>query len=142
MTSVVLYYSINTMNYYEILGLTPEATSEEIKRAFRKKALKYHPDVNRSPDATAKFKEMYEAYGVLSNMDSRAEYDFRNSVGSTTRIRNTDKATIGGMINYLEDLFDVIDELKDMDWATYEKEGRQKEKALADYMRKMARDST
>ena len=85
---------------------------------------------------------MYEAYGVLSNMDSRAEYDFRNSVGSTTRIRNTDKATIGGMINYLEDLFDVVDELKDMDWATYEKEGRQKEKALADYMRKMARDHT
>ncbi|MEM2576947.1 MAG: DnaJ domain-containing protein, partial [Candidatus Bathyarchaeia archaeon] len=53
-------------DYYEILGVPRNATKEEIKRAYRKLALKYHPDVNKSPDAEEKFKEISEAYAVLS----------------------------------------------------------------------------
>ena len=51
------------------------ATDEEIKSAFRKLAKKYHPDINKDPDAPAKFKEAQEAYAVLSDKDKRAKYD-------------------------------------------------------------------
>ena len=63
-------------DYYEVLGVSKSATDEEIKKAYRKNALKYHPD--RNPDdkaAEEKFKEAAEAYEVLSNKDKRARYD-------------------------------------------------------------------
>ena len=62
-------------DYYEILGIDRNATDEEIKKAFRKLAFKYHPDHNRGDGATDKFKEINEAYEVLSDLDKRAAYD-------------------------------------------------------------------
>jgi curved DNA-binding protein len=62
-------------DYYATLGLTPTATPEEIKRAYRKLARKYHPDVSREPEAEARFKEVAEAYEVLKDDDKRAAYD-------------------------------------------------------------------
>lgn len=63
-------------DYYEILGLKKNATPEEIKKTYRKLALKYHPDRNSSDgDAEKKFKEINEAYQVLSNSEKRARYD-------------------------------------------------------------------
>ena len=64
-------------NYYEILSVARNATTEEIKRAFRKLAFKYHPDHNRDGGAEEKFKEVNEAYEVLSDPDKRAVYDAR-----------------------------------------------------------------
>jgi DnaJ-class molecular chaperone len=64
-----------TRNYYEILGVDKDATQEQIKKAYRELALKYHPDRNRSPDATQKTQEINEAYAVLINEDSRKMYD-------------------------------------------------------------------
>ncbi|NPA30628.1 MAG: J domain-containing protein [Chloroflexi bacterium] len=63
-------------DYYKVLGLEPDATTDEIKRAYRKLALQYHPD--RNPDnkeAEEKFKEINEAYQVLSDPEKRAKYD-------------------------------------------------------------------
>lgn len=67
--------SITQRDYYEVLGLTRDADQKAIKNAFRSLALKYHPDRNKAPDAEEKFKEIAEAYGILSDPDKRARYD-------------------------------------------------------------------
>ncbi|MGQ9597351.1 MAG: molecular chaperone DnaJ [Thermoproteota archaeon] len=72
-------------DYYDILGVSRNATKEEIKRAYRKLALQYHPDRNKSPDAEDKFKEISEAYAVLSDDQKRAEYDAYGRVGIGSR---------------------------------------------------------
>ena len=69
-------------DYYEILGVGQNAPEEKIKAAFRKLAFKYHPDHNRNDGAEEKFKEINEAYEVLSNPDKRATYDRFGHSGS------------------------------------------------------------
>ena len=61
--------------YYQILGVSRDASEEEIKKAFRQQALKYHPDRNQEPGADEKFKEINEAYQVLSDPEKRKLYD-------------------------------------------------------------------
>jgi molecular chaperone DnaJ len=62
-------------DYYEVLGLDRNASQDDIKRAFRKLAFQYHPDRNKEPDAEEKFKEISEAYAVLSDEQKKAQYD-------------------------------------------------------------------
>jgi molecular chaperone DnaJ len=62
-------------DYYEVLGVSRQDSEEEIRRAFRKKAMEYHPDRNKEPDAEEKFKEINEAYQVLCDSTKRAQYD-------------------------------------------------------------------
>jgi molecular chaperone DnaJ len=62
-------------DYYQTLGVFRDATADDIKRAYRKLAMEYHPDRNASGDAETKFKELSEAYQVLSDPDKRAHYD-------------------------------------------------------------------
>ncbi|KAK1166861.1 hypothetical protein AOXY_G11481 [Acipenser oxyrinchus oxyrinchus] len=74
-------------DYYDILGVPKSASERQIKKAFHKLAMKYHPDKNKSPDAEAKFREIAEAYETLSDEKRRKEYDqfdyqaFTNSEG-------------------------------------------------------------
>lgn len=66
---------MNKKDYYEVLGVSKDASDTEIKSAFRKLAKKYHPDVSKEEDAAEKFKEAQEAYAVLSDKEKRKQYD-------------------------------------------------------------------
>jgi DnaJ domain len=73
-------------NYYEILGVSPRATSEEIKKSFRNLAMKYHPDKNRnSEESKQRFMKIVEAYEVLSDEQARRSYDDINNDGGVRR---------------------------------------------------------
>jgi molecular chaperone DnaJ len=77
-------------DYYEILGVPRNASKEEIKRAYRRLALQYHPDRNKSPDAEEKFKEISEAYAVLSDDEKRKLYDMYGRAGVTSSYTQED----------------------------------------------------
>ncbi|XP_053201541.1 dnaJ homolog subfamily B member 4-like [Panonychus citri] len=68
-------------DYYKTLGLSKNATEEEVKKAYKKLALKFHPDKNKSPGAEEKFKEIAEAYDVLSDKEKRQVYDMCGEEG-------------------------------------------------------------
>ena len=79
------------MEYYQILGVAKTATADEIKKAYRKLALKYHPDKNPdNKEAEEKFKEISEAYAVLSDAEKRQQYDTFGSAGFRKRYSQED----------------------------------------------------
>jgi len=95
---------MSNRDYYEVLGVGKGANDDEIKAAFRKLARQYHPDVSKEEHAEEKFKEINEAYGVLSDSDKRARYDRfgkegLNGMGS------------GGFHDYSSDFGDLFEEI-------------------------------
>jgi curved DNA-binding protein CbpA len=90
-------------NYYDILGISQNATQDEIKRSFRNLALKYHPDKNRnSEESKQKFMKIIEAYEVLSDERSRRDYDINNLQKLGTRAKWTPPADFGTVYSYDE----------------------------------------
>jgi molecular chaperone DnaJ len=87
-------------DYYETLGVEKSATDADIKKAYRKLAQRWHPDVNQDPDAAVKFKEINEAYQVLSDPERRQRYDLFGTVGS--------EGAPGGFPGGFADIFDAF----------------------------------
>lgn len=89
------------VDYYEVLGVTKSDDADKIKKAFRRKARQYHPDINHEPDAEEQFKKINEAYDVLSDPQKKAQYDQFGTVGGPSGYGNA-----GGyqQVN-IEDLF-------------------------------------
>jgi molecular chaperone DnaJ len=77
-------------DYYEVLGVSKDSSKDEIKDAYRKLALQYHPDRNKAPDAEEKFKEISEAYAVLSDDEKRSQYDMLGHAGFDQRYTTED----------------------------------------------------
>ena len=77
-------------DYYDVLGIQRSASKEEIKNSYRKLALQYHPDRNKSPGAEEKFKEISEAYAVLSDDEKRKRYDTYGHVGAEEVFRGSE----------------------------------------------------
>ena len=90
-------------NYYDILGISQNATQEEIKKSFRNLALKYHPDKNKnSEESKQKFMKIIEAYEVLSDEHSRRDYDINSIQKRGGRARWTPPADFGTVYSYDE----------------------------------------
>lgn len=89
-------------DYYDILGVDRRASTDEIKRAYRRLALQYHPDRNRSPEAEEIFKEIAEAYEVLSDPEKRAAYD---------RFGHSGPLDIWGGFGEFRDPFEIFEEI-------------------------------
>ncbi|HAE59171.1 MAG TPA: molecular chaperone DnaJ [Anaerolineae bacterium] len=89
-------------DYYEVLGVSRQASPEELKSAFRKLARQYHPDVSKEPDAEDRFKEINEAYGVLSDSEKRARYD---------RYGHSGLGDMGGYPDFTVDIGDIFEQM-------------------------------
>jgi len=92
-------------DYYEVLGVNRSASNEDLKAAFRRLARQYHPDVNDAPDAEERFKEVNEAYAVLSDADRRAAYD---------RFGHAGVRGMGGAQDFTVDFSDFADLFGDL----------------------------
>lgn len=103
----------NKRDYYEILGLDKSASKEDIKNSYRKLALQYHPDRNKSPEAEGRFKEISEAYAVLSDDEKRKRYDTYGHVGPDEAFRGSESnfdeifrdMGVGGFRDIFDQLF-------------------------------------
>lgn len=93
-------------DYYEILGVSRDCGKDELKRAYRRLARQYHPDVNKEPGAEEKFKEINRAYEVLSEPETRARYDRFGEAGvSGAGAAGADYGDMGGFADIFETIF-------------------------------------
>ena len=98
--------TVTKADYYEVLGVSRDASEQELKSAYRKLALKYHPDRNPGDHAAEeKFKEASEAYGVLSDENKRAQYDRFGHQGVNGGVGAFDPSTFQDISEIFGDLF-------------------------------------
>ena len=99
-------------DYYEVLGVEKTASADEIKKAYRKKAIQYHPDKNPGDKAAEeKFKEAAEAYEVLSNPDKRARYDQFGHAGVEGAAGAGGFGGFGGQGMSMDDIFSMFGDI-------------------------------
>ena len=143
-------------NPYKTLNVNTGSSLEEITRAFRKMALKYHPDRNKSSDAAIRFKEVYEAYRVLKDAAARAEYEsqrFRartktkedleaSSLDGYEKAFATDPTIFNNLYATLENMKNDIKNSKrdlDTEFKDYEAKAKDQSQRLREEMRNMCK---
>lgn len=108
-------------DYYSIMGVSPEASAEEIKKAYKKLARKYHPDVSHEADAQVRFQEIGEAYDVLKDASKREEYDQYRAYMLSGGARQTD---FSGQTSF-DDLLNSISGRSGMGQSPFRREWQQ-----------------
>ncbi|MEG2773769.1 MAG: DnaJ domain-containing protein, partial [Lactococcus sp.] len=96
---------MNNQDYYETLGVDKQASADDIKSAYRKLAKKYHPDISKEANAEEKFKEVQEAYAILSDENKRRQYD---QFGSAAFANGSSGGGFGGFQGF-QGGFDDVD---------------------------------
>lgn len=110
-----------TGDYYETLHVESAATDQQIKKAFRKLAVKYHPDKNKSADAERTFREIVEAYKVLSDSDKRRQYDLVGHEAFLNNEASVDSDYDHEDFHFFSDVFDDYDEEEtDFHWSFHQ----------------------
>ena len=94
-------------DFYQILGVSRDADADTLKRAYRKLARQYHPDVNKEPGAEDKFKEIGKAYEALADPETRARYDQFGEAGLGGAAGIPDMGDMGGFADLFETFFMV-----------------------------------
>ncbi|SBT84965.1 DnaJ protein, putative [Plasmodium ovale] len=117
------------MNYHKILGVTKNACKKTIREAYLKKVKLYHPDVNKSPDATSKFKQIQEAYQALYNND----YSQKSHDGENTYAKNTKSEDVKG-----NEYYNSSGDFNDFHRAFYEEVRRMRENERREQHRRYA----
>src|SRR6478736_8397708 len=114
-------------DYYEVLGVPKNASEEEIKKAYRKMAMKHHPDRNQGDDkgAEAKFKEVKEAYEMLSSAEKRAAYDQYGHAGVDPNMRGAGGPGAEGFGGFAEAFGDIFGDIFGQQRAGGTRGGRQ-----------------
>ncbi|HGI7084881.1 TPA: DnaJ domain-containing protein, partial [Streptococcus pyogenes] len=92
---------MNNTEYYDRLGVSKDASQDDIKKAYRKMSKKYHPDINKEAGAEQKYKDVQEAYETLSDSQKRAAYDQYGAAGAQGGFGGFDGGGFGGF----EDIF-------------------------------------
>jgi molecular chaperone DnaJ len=92
-------------DYYEILGVARDASKEDLKKAYRRLARKYHPDVNKEVGAEDRFKEINRAYEILSEPETRSKYDRFGEAGVNGTGSGFDYTDVGGFADIFETIF-------------------------------------
>lgn len=117
-------------DYYDILGVPKDASDRQIKKAFHKLAMKLHPDKNKSPDAETKFREIAEAYEVLSDEKRRQEYD---QMGQSPFFSDAGERGAGG--RHFHQTFDFDDMFRDFDLYAQNRHAQQHQKHFEEHLR-------
>ena len=128
-------------NYYQILGVGPEAEYAEIKKNYRKLSKKYHPDISDEENAEQKFKEITKAYEILSSEESRAEYDqkIKQQARQQTRGAKQSSTSRKRQSNFSKGDFDKFEE-KFKDFFGFDPETKEKINQEDDESEKMNTD--
>lgn len=123
-------------NPFEVLGIKATTDMDEIRQAFRKRALRYHPDRNNASDAASRFKEIYEAYELLKNVTAKSQEAYKRYRVNTPTRSSTD--TLHSILEEMRRETEAFKKDLDEEFMEYGSSAEARQQTLKEEMRRMA----